>query len=59
MEINHSSNPLKLTLITNPYDIMFEADIINRLFREGLDELHIRKPEMDKPDMIEFISKID
>ena len=52
-------NPLKFTLITNPYDVTFETDIINRLFREGLDELHLRKPDYTKDDYMEFIERID
>lgn len=50
---------MKLIAFTNPYEITFEADVINRLFREGLDELHIRKPQFTKVDTIQFIEKID
>jgi thiamine-phosphate pyrophosphorylase len=50
---------MKLVLLTNPYDVKFETDIINRLFREGLDELHIRKPRYSKEQVKAYISKID
>ncbi|SEM76838.1 thiamine-phosphate pyrophosphorylase [Chryseobacterium taichungense] len=36
-----------------------ETEIINELFREGLDLLHIRKPFISRPEMEEFIQKID
>ena len=51
--------PMKLVVITNPYDIKFETDRINQMFREGLDELHIRKPKCDIETMRKFIQKID
>jgi thiamine-phosphate pyrophosphorylase len=50
---------MKLSIITNPYDIKFETDTINRLFREGLDELHIRKPKYDLAAMTAYIKRID
>jgi thiamine-phosphate pyrophosphorylase len=52
-------NNMKLSIITNPYEVKFESDIINRLFSEGLDELHVRKPEYDRADMKNFINAID
>lgn len=36
-----------------------ETDIINEMFQEGLDLLHIRKPCISRNEMIELISKID
>lgn len=36
-----------------------ETDIINVMFQEGLDLLHIRKPWISRDEMIELISKID
>jgi thiamine monophosphate synthase len=56
---DNQTNQMKLSIITNPYDIKFEADTINRLFREGLSELHIRKPKYDKEMMTRFIKQID
>ncbi len=52
-------NPMKLIAITPPGKIKFEADTINRLFREGLDELHLHKPQYDKEAMKKFIQNID
>ena len=50
---------MKLAVMTNPYEVMFETDIINRLFREGLEELHLRKPAMSKIQLLNFINAID
>jgi len=50
---------MKIAVYTNPYDFKFETEIINRLFREGLDELHVRKPDYTKEQYKEFIEKID
>lgn len=36
-----------------------ETDIINEMFQEGLDLLHIRKPWISRNEMIEFITQID
>jgi thiamine-phosphate pyrophosphorylase len=53
------NTPMKLVLITNGTSTKFETETINRLFREGLDELHIRKPSLEKKDQIKFIDNID
>ena len=45
--------------MTNPYELKFETDRINQMFREGLDELHIRKPKCDVATMKKFIKEID
>jgi thiamine monophosphate synthase len=55
----NQDNPMKLVVITNPYDIKFEIDRINRMFDEGLDELHIRKPECDMSTIKKIISQIN
>lgn len=55
----HRENNMKLTVITNPYTVKNETELINRLFAEGLDELHIRKPKFEMADMKKFINKID
>jgi thiamine-phosphate pyrophosphorylase len=52
-------NKLKFTLVTNPDDTRFETETINRLFREGLDELHICKQDYDKDDTRRYIDRID
>jgi len=48
-----------MILITNPQQISNEIEIINALFEEGLETLHVRKPGFDKAQMIEYISSID
>jgi thiamine-phosphate pyrophosphorylase len=58
MHRNHN-NPMKLVVITNPYDVKSETKNINQMFRQGLDELHIRKPNYDKEMMRNFIEEID
>jgi thiamine-phosphate pyrophosphorylase len=52
-------NQMKLVLITNPYNLKYETDRINLMFKEGLEELHIRKPKCEKEVMKKFISEID
>ena len=54
-----SSKPMKLVAITSPTRIKFETETINRLFNEGLDELHIHKPQYNKEVMKTFIGEID
>lgn len=46
-------------LITNPQSVPNETEIINALFNEGLEVLHVRKPDFDKTQLSEFIYKID
>jgi len=48
-----------MILITNPQLVPNETEIINALFEEGLEVLHLRKPGFDEVQMREFISKID
>lgn len=36
-----------------------ETDIINQMFQEGLDLLHIRKPWISRNEMTKFITQID
>jgi len=36
-----------------------ETSLINRLFDEGLDALHVRKPKINEIDMKKFINEID
>ncbi|WP_126652684.1 thiamine phosphate synthase [Chryseobacterium aureum] len=36
-----------------------ETDIINQMFQEGLDLLHVRKPWLSRNEMIEFITQVD
>ncbi|HET7734111.1 MAG TPA: thiamine phosphate synthase [Paludibacter sp.] len=48
-----------MILITNPYSVPCEMEIINALFEEGLEVLHVRKPDFDKDQLSQFIYKID
>lgn len=48
-----------MILITNPQPVPNETEIINALFNEGLDVLHVRKPDFNKAQLSQFISKID
>jgi len=48
-----------MILITNPQSVPHEKEMINALFEEGLETLHVRKPDFDKAQMIEYISSID
>lgn len=48
-----------MIIVTNPQQIPNETEIINALFDEGLETLHVRKPDFDKAQMIEYISSID
>ncbi|WP_435522366.1 thiamine phosphate synthase [Chryseobacterium indoltheticum] len=49
-----------MIIVITPEDIVQnEAEIINELFQEGLDLLHIRKPFINQNEMKDFIQKID
>lgn len=48
-----------IIVITPEEIIQNETEIINELFREGLDLLHIRKPFINAEEMRDFIQKID
>lgn len=48
-----------ILVITPELSIPNETDIINQMFQEGLDLLHIRKPWISRNEMIEFIIQID
>jgi len=50
---------MKLLAISSPEFIPGEAAIINGLFREGLECMHIRKPESKTEDFVSLISKIE
>lgn len=47
-----------MIVITNPEPLVNEAYIIKRLFEEGLQLLHIRKPEISRVDLERFIHTI-
>jgi len=48
-----------MVLITSPVSLPDEARIIQRLFEEGLELLHIRKPNASRDEVVNFISGID
>ncbi|GAA5099352.1 thiamine phosphate synthase [Chryseobacterium ginsengisoli] len=48
-----------ILVITPEETIQNETELINELFQEGLDLLHIRKPFINSEGMTDFIQKID
>ncbi|WP_449400273.1 thiamine phosphate synthase [Chryseobacterium wanjuense] len=48
-----------IIVITPEEFVQNETEIVNELFREGLDLLHIRKPFISSEEMMDFIQKID
>lgn len=48
-----------ILVITPELIVPNETDLINQMFQEGLDLLHIRKPWLNRNEMIEFITKVD
>ncbi|MDQ8142889.1 thiamine phosphate synthase [Chryseobacterium sp. CFS15] len=49
-----------MIIVITPEDkVQNETEIINQLFQEGLDLLHIRKPFINQNEMTDFIQKID
>lgn len=48
-----------MIVITNPFSIENEFQIIHQLFEEGLGLLHVRKPAHSENEMRSFLSKID
>lgn len=47
-----------ILVITSETTVQNEAEIINQMFQEGLDLLHIRKPMMNEEEMQNFLSGI-
>ncbi len=48
-----------MIVITNPFSIENEFQLINQLFEEGLALLHIRKPAYSENEMRHFLTNID
>ncbi|GAA4165137.1 thiamine phosphate synthase [Chryseobacterium ginsenosidimutans] len=48
-----------IIVITPEEVVQNETELINELFQEGLDLLHIRKPFINSEEMTDFIQKID
>ncbi|MDQ6527988.1 thiamine phosphate synthase [Flavobacterium sp. LHD-85] len=47
-----------MIVITNPFTIEDEIDILHSLLEEGLSLLHIRKPDFSELEMSQFINQI-
>ena len=47
-----------MIVITNPFSVENETNMIQSLFAEGLSLLHIRKPDFSELEMAEFIHQI-
>lgn len=50
---------MRLIVITKEDILPNEGEIINNLFKQGLEVLHIRKPGIDKKEMKRLIEQID
>lgn len=48
-----------IVVITSEIPVQNETEIINQMFQEGLDLLHIRKPIMGREEMKSFLDSID
>ena len=48
-----------MILISNPTTIANEIETIHMLFEEGLELLHIRKPNYSEEEMKDFLSEIN
>lgn len=51
-------NGLKLVVITRPDFFEGETELVNRLFEEGMERLHLRKPKATEQEMAEWIEQI-
>jgi len=47
-----------MIVVTNPFSVENETNMIQSLFAEGLSLLHIRKPDFSELEMAEFIHQI-
>jgi thiamine-phosphate pyrophosphorylase len=50
---------MELIVISNPFVVIEEAKIINKLFRAGLKCFHLRKPESDAQTLRDLLNEID
>ena len=48
-----------MIVITNPFSIENEFQILHQLFEEGLELLHVRKPAYSEKEMRIFLSHIE
>ncbi|MFZ6013505.1 MAG: thiamine phosphate synthase [Bacteroidota bacterium] len=47
-----------IIVISSPEPVAYEASIINQLFDEGLEVLHVRKPHASEPEVISLLKEI-
>lgn len=50
---------MKITVYTLPYELANEAKKINKLFKAGLEELHLRKPSIKKDKYIQILEAVE
>ncbi len=50
---------MKIIIITRPEIFEGEAKLVNALFAQGMERLHLRKPKATKEEMAEWIDQID
>jgi len=50
---------MKLVIITRPDFFDGETALVNRLFRLGMERLHLRKPKSTEPEMAAWLDDID
>jgi thiamine-phosphate pyrophosphorylase len=56
--VNNNNIP-KLIIITSPEPVYKEFEIINSLFDEGLECLHVRKPDYDLPELEHWLQHVN
>lgn len=50
--------PLKVIVITRPDFFEGETELVNRMFEEGMERLHLRKPKATEQELAEWIEHI-
>lgn len=50
---------MRKIVLTSTYKVEHESEIVNRLFADGLDELHIVKNQFEKSDMFNYLRKVN
>lgn len=50
---------MKIIIITRPDFFEGETNLVNSLFKAGMERLHLRKPKATKQEMAEWIDRID
>ena len=54
-----NSKIMKIAVYTLPYELANEVEKINKLFKAGLEELHMRKPCLKRKEFIEILDGIE